>query len=285
MKKFTATLFVLLAAQMVLGASASAASIRDDICSKGVFNAGVKYDSPPFGFVDENGDVGGFDVDLVKEIGKDLTAFCKKPIKIVYKQVTSKNRIEFVQNGTVDIAAATATATYGRMDTVDFSNTYFLDGQRLLVPAGSPIKSTRDLAGKRVATAQGSTSEVNLKAAAPKANVISLQQYTDAFTALQQGRVDAVSTDSTILLGLKASAPDPSKYAIVGPFFSSEPYGMILKQNDSTWRNFVNETLSRVGADGTYRKVFAKWFGPKTKYSLPDPKRSQDIPAQFPVRR
>ncbi len=210
---------------------------------------------------------------------------CKKPIKVVLKQVTSKNRIEFVQNGTVDIAAATATATYGRMDTVDFSNTYFLDGQRLLVPAGSPIKSTRDLAGKRVGTAQGSTSEVNLKAAAPKANVISLQQYTDAFTALQQGRVDAVSTDSTILLGLKASAPDPSKYAIVGPFFSSEPYGMILKQNDSKWRNFVNESLSRAGADGTYKKIFSKWFGSKTKYALPDPKRAQEIPAQFPVRR
>ncbi|GAA4009725.1 ABC transporter substrate-binding protein [Deinococcus rubellus] len=281
----SATKLFALSAFVLLGSFASAASIRDDVCSKGVFNAGVKYDSPPFGFVDENGDVTGFDVDLVKEIGKNLTEVCKKPIKVVLKQVTSKNRIEFVQNGTVDIAAATATATYGRMDTVDFSNTYFLDGQRLLVPAGSPIKSTRDLAGKRVGTAQGSTSEVNLKAAAPKANVISLQQYTDAFTALQQGRVDAVSTDSTILLGLKASAPDPSKYAIVGPFFSSEPYGMILKQNDSKWRNFVNESLSRVSADGTYKKIFSKWFGPKTKYSLPDPKRSQEIPAQFPVRR
>ena len=143
----------------------------------------------------------------------------------------------------------------------------------------------RDLAGKRVGTAQGSTSEVNLKAAAPKANVISLQQYTDAFTALQQGRVDAVSTDSTILLGLKASAPDPTKYAIVGPYFSNEPYGMILKQNDSKWRNFVNESLTRMSDDGTYRKIFNKWFGPKTKYALPDAKRSESIPPQFPVRR
>ena len=207
-----------LTALALLGASASAASIRDQVCTDGVFNAGVKYDSPPFGFVDENGDVTGFDVDLVKEIGKDLSAVCKKPVKVVLKQVTSSNRIEFVQNGTVDIAAATATATFARMDTVDFTNTYFLDGQRLLVPVGSPIKSVRDLAGKRVGTAQGSTSELNLKAAAPKANVISLQQYTDAFTALQQGRVDAVSTDSTILLGLKASAPDPASTPSSGRF-------------------------------------------------------------------
>ncbi len=276
---------VALFSMVLLLGSASAASVRDQICTDGVFNVGVKYDSPPFGFVDEGGDVTGFDVDLVKEIGKDLTDACKKPVKIVFKQVTSKNRIEFVQNGTVDLAAASATATYGRMDTIDFSNTYFLDGQRLLVPVGSSIKSVKDLAGKRVGTAQGSTSEVNLKAAAPKATIVSLQQYTDAFTALQQGRVDAVSTDSTILLGLKASAPDPKKYAIVGAFFSNEPYGMLLKQNDSKWRNFVNESLSRMNTDGTYKKIFAKWFGSKAKYALPDPKRSQEIPAVFPVRR
>ncbi|SMB93057.1 ABC transporter substrate-binding protein [Deinococcus hopiensis] len=270
---------------LALTATASAASVRDQICQDGKFTAGVKYDSPPFGFVNEDGDVGGFDVDLVREIAKDLTAACKKPIKLELKQVTSKNRIEFVQNGTIDLAAATATATYGRMDVVDFSNTYFIDGQRLLVPADSAIKTVKDLAGKRVGTAQGSTSEVNLKAAAPKTTVVSFQQYTDAFTALQQGRVDAVSTDSTILLGLKAGAPDPSKFKLVGAYFSNEPYGMILKQNDSKWRNFVNESLTRMATDGTYAKIFRKWFGPKTKYSLPDPKRTTTVPEQFPVRR
>lgn len=270
---------------LTLAGTASAASVRDDICQSGKFTAGVKYDSPPFGFVDENGDVTGFDVDLVREIAKDLTEVCKKPVKLELKQVTSANRIQFVQNSTVDLAAATATATYARMDSVDFTNTYFLDGQRLLVAADSPIKTVRDLAGKRVGTAQGSTSEANLKAAAPKSTVVSFQQYTDAFTALQQGRVDAVSTDSTILLGLKASAPDPTKYKLVGPYFSNEPYGMLLKQNDSKWRNFVNESLTRMGADGTYKKIFNKWFGRSTKYYLPDPKRDQDIPFQFPVRR
>ena len=68
-------------------------------------------------------------------------------------------------------AAATTTATFARMDSVDFSNIYFVDGQRLLVKADSTIKSVRDLAGKRVGTAQGSTSEVNIKAAADCAAV------------------------------------------------------------------------------------------------------------------
>lgn len=279
------TLLILLTIGTFAQFSAQAASVREDICSNGKLVAGVKYDSPPFGYVDEGGNPVGFDVDIVKEIQKDLGVLCKKDIKLELKQVTSRNRIEFVQNGSVDLAAASATATFARMDSVDFSNTYFLDGQRLLVPANSTIKSVKDLVGKKVGTAQGSTSEKNIKDAAPKAIVQSFAQYTDAFVALQQGRVDAVTTDSTILLGLKANAANPKDYKLVGGFFSSEPYGIMLKPNDSKWRNFVNETLSRISTDGTYKKIFKKWFGKDSKYSLPDPKTTEPIPPTFPVRR
>lgn len=120
-------------------APTTAAGIRDTICQDGVFNAGVKSDSAPFGFIDENGTQVGFDVDIVREITKDLSAYCKKPVRLVLKTVTDSNRIPFVQNGTVDLAAATATITYARLDVVDFSNPYFVDGVRILVPAGSDL--------------------------------------------------------------------------------------------------------------------------------------------------
>jgi len=270
---------------LALASSAQAASLRDDICSRGKLVAGVKYDSPPFGYLDDAGNPQGFDIDIVKEVQKDLSAFCKKTIGLELKQVVSKNRQEFIQNGSIDLAAATTTATFGRMDSVDFSNIYFVDGQRLLVKSDSTIKSVKDLEGKRVGTAQGSTSEANIKKAAPKAQVQSFAQYTDAFVALGQGRLDAVTTDSTILLGLRAGAPTPADYKIVGGFFSSEPYGIIVKQDDSKWRNFINETLSRAGQDGSYKKIFAKWFGRGTKYALTDPKTQIPVPAQYPVRR
>ena len=272
-------------AVLTLAAATQAASQRDDICSRGKLVAGVKYDSPPFGYLDDAGNPVGFDIDIVKEVQKDLSTFCKKTVTLELKQVVSRNRQEFVQNGSVDLAAATTTATFARMDSVDFSNIYFLDGQRLLVKSDSTIKSVRDLVGKRVGTAQGSTSESNIKAAAPKALVQSFAQYTDAFVALQQGRVDAVTTDSTILLGLRAGAQTPNDYKIVGAFFSSEPYGIIVKQDDSKWRNFINETLSRVGTDGTYKRIFTKWFGKGTKYVITDPKSQITVPAQYPVRR
>lgn len=279
------TLIVTVAALLALPSTAAAASVRDQICQDGVFNAGVKSDSPPFGSIDENGTQVGFDVDILREITQDLTAFCKKPVRLVMKTVTSKNRIEFVQNGTIDLAAATATITFGRLDVVDFSNPYFIDGVRLLVPAGSPVKTLRDLSGKRVGTVQGTTGENVVKTQARGAQVTSFQQYTDAFTALSQGRVEAIVTDSTILLGLKVGAADPKKWSIVGPFLSQEPYGLILHSNDSAWRNFVNESLSRMATDGTYRQLTTKWFGPKSKYDLPGLKATISVPVVFPVRR
>lgn len=278
------TMLLVLSA-LALTSTATAASVRDTICQDGVFNAGVKSDSAPFGFIDENGTQVGFDVDIVKEITKDLTAYCKKPVRLVMKTVTGSNRIPFVQNGTVDLAAATATITYARLDVVDFSNPYFVDGVRILVPAGSEVKALRDLNGKPVGTVQGTTGENIVKTQAKTAKVTSFQQYTDAFTALQQGRIQAIVTDSTILLGLKVGAPDPKKWSVVGPFLSQEPYGLIMKQSDSPWRNFVNESLSRMASDGTYRKITSKWFGSASKYDLPGLKTTMTVPAVFPVRR
>jgi polar amino acid transport system substrate-binding protein len=88
---------------------------------------------------------------------------------------------------------------------IDFSITYFMDGQKLLVKKGSKIKSYKDLAGKKVGTAKGSTSEINIKKAQPNCTVLSFEGYPEAFLALKQGKVAAATTDSVILVGVKAA--------------------------------------------------------------------------------
>ena len=265
--------------------STAHASTRDDICKSGVLQAGVKTDSPPFGFLDAQSSNTGFDIDLLREITKDLSASCKKTVKLVLKPVTAKNRIEFIQNGTIDVAAATATITYARLDVVDFTNPYFLDGVRILTKAGSSVQGLRDLQGKRVGTVQGTTGENVVKTQGKGINLTSFQQYSDAFTALSQGRIEAIVTDSTILLGLKMGASNPKAWAIVGPYLSQEPYGLIIRQNDSRWRNFLNESLSRMNDDGTYRKLIRKWFGKDSEYEMSGLKTSMTLPFSFPVRR
>lgn len=241
------------------GAAFAAESTFDSVKKRGTLVAGVKFDAPPFGFVNESGKNVGFDIDIAKHIAEKLG------VKLELKQVTSKTRIPMLQDGQIDLAICTMTHQRQRDEVIDFSITYFMDGQKLLVKKGSGIRSVKDLAGKAVATAQGSTSELNIKKAQPKARVLTFQEYPQAFLALQQGKVQAVTTDSTILLGLKAGRPG---YEIVGKAFSSEPYAIGVRENDSKWRDSLNFILQEMWRDGTYRKVYEKWFGPSSKYEL-----------------
>ncbi len=263
MKRFLTGLMFVLATVMLLSSLAFAGKL-EEIKARGKLIAGVKDAVVPFGFVDENtNQLVGFDVDICRYIANKLG------VKLELKPVTSATRIPMLTQGSVDLVAATMTHKFSRDDTIDFSITYFMDGQKILVKKNSGIKSVADLAGKKVGTAKGSTSEKNIKEAQPKCIVLSFEGYPQAFLALQQGKVAAVTTDSTILLGLKNSAPNPDDYAIVGDYISSEPYGIGLPENDSDFRDFVNRALVDMWNSGEYQKIYNKWFGPQTKYYLP----------------
>jgi len=232
----------------------------EEIKARGKMVAGVKDSVFLFGFIDPNtNELAGFDVDICKAIADKLG------VGVEFKTVTSKNRIPMLAQGSVDILAATMTHKFERDEKIDFSITYFMDGQKLLVKKGSGIMSTDDLAGKKVGTVKGSTSEKNIAEAQPAANVISFDEYPQAFLALKQGKVEAVTTDSGILAGLKASDDNPGEWEIVGNFFSSEPYGLGVPEGDSDFRDFVNKSLQQMWMDGTYAALFEKWMG----YPLP----------------
>ena len=244
-----------------------------DIKAKGVLVAGVKDAVVPFGYVDEQSkQIVGFDVDICREIAN------KMGVKLELKPVTSATRIPQLSEGMVDIAACTMTRKVSRDDVIDFSITYFMDGQKLLVKKGSKIKSYKDLAGKKVGTAKGSTSEINMRNIQPKCSVLSFEGYPEAFLALKQGKVAAVTTDSVILIGLKGSDENPEKWEIVGDFFSKEPYGIGMRENESNLRDFVNKSLMEMWNDGTYKKIYEKWLGPKTKFYMPLTWEMETIP-------
>jgi polar amino acid transport system substrate-binding protein len=239
-------------------------STLDAVREKGVLVAGVKDSVVPFGYVDEkSGELVGFDVDVCRYIADELG------VKLELQPVTSSNRIPMLTEGKVDLLAATMTHKIERDEVIDFSVTYFMDGQRLLVAADGPIKSYEDLAGKKVGSVKGSTSEKNILMVQPAAEVISFEGYPEAFLALKQGKVVAVTTDSVILVGLKGSDPDPAKWEVAGDFFSSEPYAIGVRENDSKWRDFVNFTLMKMYKEGEWEKIYTKWLGPETNYYLP----------------
>ena len=194
-----------------LGALSAQAGKLEEIKERGVLVCGAKDAVVPFGYVDEETkQLVGFDIDICRAIADNLG------VKLELKPVTSATRIPMLVQGSIDLAAATMTHKFARDEQIDFSITYFPDGQKILVKKGSGINSAADLAGKKVATAKGSTSEKNIKQAQPDCTVLSFEGYPQAFLALQQGKAVAVTTDSSILLGLKNSAENPDDWEIVG---------------------------------------------------------------------
>lgn len=249
--------FAIVMSLLVLGVSAgraTAANTLDDVRRKGILVAGVKGASPPFGFVDrETGALAGYDVDVVKAIAARLG------VKAVVTPVTAANRVPELLEGNVDIVAATMPKTPDLGRLVDFSETYYLTSQKVLVKKGT-VKALADLAGKRIGTAKGSTWEINAKLKVPGAIVVSFDNAARASRALADGQIDALSSDEVVLARLLERLPR-GQYEIPAVRISEEPYGLAVRKGDKALLDAVNGALREMAASGAARSIFDRWFG------------------------
>jgi ABC-type amino acid transport substrate-binding protein len=192
-----------------------------------------------------------------------------KPIKLEKKESAPNTRIPLLTSNAVDLIAETMTDTQSRREQVDFSLTFFATGAQFLVKKGTPIKGLQTIAGKRVAAQQGSTNAKIIRERVPNAKLLEFPDQPAAFQALAQGQVQAYANDGIQLAGLKAKAPKPDEWAVVGEFFSYEPYGMAMRKNDSDFRQVVNVGLMAAIESGKYFELYDKWFGPKGEVPYP----------------
>ncbi|MGE3073128.1 MAG: glutamate ABC transporter substrate-binding protein [Dehalococcoidia bacterium] len=278
MTKYTKLLFVLLALISTMALIAACGDDDDDdddggnttppptftadstmgkIAAAKKMTVGVKFDQPGFGLKDPaSGKVDGFDVAIAKEIGKALGL---SEDEIEFVESVSANRIPFLQEDKVDIVVATMTINEDRKKQIEFSRPYYLAGQSILVMKdNTTIKSVEDLNGKKVCSVQGSTSEKNVQAKAPQAELLSLTGYAACVSSMKDGRVEAVSTDDIILAGF-AAADDSLK--LVGGQFTQEPYGIGIKQGKTDMVEFVDTLLANWFEDGTWDKIYNKYLG------------------------
>jgi len=261
MKRFGVLCLAMVLVGMLCGA-AFAGDTLEEAKKKGVLVAGVKDSLPPFGYVDESTrTIVGYDVDFVKAIADKLG------VKLELKPVTSASRMPQLTEGNIDIIAATMTKTPERAQQIDFSVTYFATGQKFLVKKGT-VTSLKDLEGKKIGTAKGSTSEQNAAKALPTATILSFDDYPQAFLALQQGKVFAVTTDESILAGIRVKAPNKDDFEIPDIQISDEPYGLGMRKGDKAFVDFVNATLLEMEKSGKAKELFDKWFGPTSAAPL-----------------
>jgi polar amino acid transport system substrate-binding protein len=265
-------LAVLLALGFVAAAAAPALAetTLEKVARTGVLTIGTRRGSPPFGFVNKNNEWVGFSIDLVEQAIKPaLEKKLGKTIKVELKESTPATRIPLLTSNQVDLIAETMTDTRPRRDSVDFTLTYFVTGAQFLVKKGSAIHGIQDIAGHRIAAQQGSTNAKIIRERVPTAQLREFPDQPAAFHALAQGQADAYTNDGIQLAGLKAKAPNPAEWEIVGDFYSYEPYGMAMRKGDSDFRAVVNNGLMEAIESGKYMELYEKWFGPKGDVPYP----------------
>jgi polar amino acid transport system substrate-binding protein len=242
----------------------------EKISQTGIFTIGARTGSPPFAYVNKNNEWVGFSIDLVEtSILPLISKKLNKQIKLEKKESAPNTRIPLLTSNAVDLIAETMTDTQSRREQVDFSLTFFATGAQFLVKRGTPIKGIQTIAGKRIAAQQGSTNAKIIRERVPTAKLLEFPDQPAAFQALAQGQVQAYTNDGIQLAGLKAKAPKPDEWAIVGEFFSYEPYGMAMRKNDSDFRQVVNVGLMEAIESGKYFELYEKWFGPKGEVPYP----------------
>ncbi len=240
-----------------------AGSYMAEIQKRGRLIAGVSADTLLFGYRDPlSGQLEGFDIDLVRQVAQ---AIFGDPNRVDYKVVTYAQRIPSLLDGSVDVIANVMTINCERWQQISFSSQYLDAGKRILVRTDSPVTDISQLNGKRVCAASGSTSIDNLKNY-PGVVVVPVDATSDCMVLFQQGTVDSVTADDTVLAGFVAQDP----YAkIVGPPLTSEPYGLGVAKTHPEFVGFVNGVLADLRADGTWKQMYSRWLKPSG--AVPDP--------------
>ena len=267
-------IFVLLSVGIT--ATSYGESVLDKIGRTGKITIGHREGAIPWGFYDKKGNWGGFSLDMGKCLVRDLEKKFNKPIEYVKKPINPKTRIPLVANRTVDIVMGCTTITLAREEVIDFTFPFYADGTQLLVRKGSGIRGFADVGGKRVGVARGTS--INIKSLNkaiesgiinPPCEMVLFEDHTRGFLGLKQGKTVAHFTNTSLLSGLRQKAPDPGNWEIVGSLGDYEPYGYIVPQNDSKWRDFVNTFLIGMIKTGEFYKIYDKWMGPKGEVYIP----------------
>ncbi|RQP26693.1 ABC transporter substrate-binding protein [Piscinibacter terrae] len=250
---------------ITLAASLFSAAVHadqlDDIKKKGEIVFGVLGTDEPNSFVDpKTRELVGYEVDIGQAIAKKLG------VKPVFKQLSVAARIPELQQGRVDVLAASLTHNKERESQIDFSLTTFVTGQKVLVKTSSGVTDIKQLAGKKVLTVKGGTQEPNIRKAVPGVDVVTFETTQQAFLALQQGKGVGYVNDEASLVNDHAKLGAAKKdYAILPQNISVEPLALGLKKGEKALKAQVDGVLRELESSGAADKLFLKWYGPGTK--------------------
>lgn len=208
-----------------------------DVRSRGRWKIGVKCDFPPFGYINRQNKIAGYDVDVARRFAE--LAFGKRT-RISLTCVTTPSRIPALQRKDVDIIISTLTWTSAREEIIDYSYPYYNATGRLLVPNNSNIQRLIDLRGKRIATTRGSIYDRYVGNCFGTATKVLTDSPVAALENLRSGRADTFMFDDTFLLGVAAN---DSNLKMTTHKFLAVPYGIGIRKGEADMRRWVNAAV------------------------------------------
>ncbi|MBR7193621.1 glutamate ABC transporter substrate-binding protein [Gordonia sp. SCSIO 19800] len=237
------------------------------ILERGRLIVGLDIGSNLFSFRDPiTGDIQGFDVDIAHEIAGAIFGDDRR---VEFQVLSSAQRIDALRDMTVDLVIKTMSITCDRLRDISFSAPYYVASQRILSFRNSNVTGPAQLADKRVCAARGTTSIGRIQAIQPRATIVSTTTWADCLVLMQQGQIDAATTDDAILAGLAAQDP---WLRVVGPSLGEEFYGVGIPKGQDDMIRFVNGVLERIRVTGRWQEIRDRWLSIlDSGYGAPQP--------------
>ena len=239
-------------------ASATAkARTLDEIKKSGKIKIGVFSDKNPFGYVDENGKVQGYDVYFAKRIAKDLLG-SEDAVDFVYVEAAS--RVEYLKSAKVDITLANFTVTDERKEQVDFALPYMKVALGIVSPQKAEITDVNQLKGKKLIVVKGTTAETYFSKNYPDVTLVKFDEYQEAYDALLDGRGDAFSTDNTEVLAWAKQ----NKGFVVGveSLGDIDTIAPAVQKGNTDLLNAINDEIKSLADEQFFHKDFEETLKP-----------------------
>jgi ABC-type amino acid transport substrate-binding protein len=237
------------------------AQTLEKIRSTNTITIAHRESSVPFSYLNDQKKPTGFAVELCLLVAKKVAErLSLSQIQINYVLVNPSTRIPAIEDGKADIECGSTTDNFERRKRVAFSIHYFFASIQMLVRNNAGIENWSDLDRKTVVVAKGSTSLAQIKKQASLStvamNIVEAQDHASAFNMLEARQADAYLSDDVVLAGLRANAPAPANYRVTGKRFTIEPYGLMLRKNDTAFKKLVDESLREAMRSGQFLALY-----------------------------
>lgn len=241
-------------------AAAAPASTLQAVLQRGTLRVGDCLTFAPFGFYDKDGNPDGYDVDLAKELAKQMG------VKLEVVNTTSANRIPNLQTAKVDVVFCNFTRNLERAKVVEFTSPYVVASEAMLVKKSSGIQSAKDMSGRTIATVKGSTNGDEVRSMGIPVKIQEYDSSQAAILAVKQGQADAMIEDNNFLA--YQAKLDPELAVTNEALVPLEYNAFGVKAGDQAWLNYLNLFLFNINASKLNAQLYKKWFGVDPRYPL-----------------